>query len=119
MDLIERGGRAEIDGPPASDSDLRYERVLSLIGATKTTMKYALMFKTLLAYIIVVALGQFAFTFGMLLGSGLFGAVCYYLPLKIKSVIAGVLAGILATTAVMGFAYGIFVLLTGNWVTGK
>lgn len=73
------------------------------------------MFKTLLAYIIVVALGQFAFTFGMLFGSGLFGAVCNYLPLKIKSVIAGMLAGILATTAVMGFAYGIFVLLTGNF----
>lgn len=72
------------------------------------------MFKTLLAFVIVVALGQFAFTFGMLLGSGLFGAVCYF-PLKIKPVIAGVLAGILATTAVMGFAYGIFILLTGNF----
>jgi hypothetical protein len=73
------------------------------------------MFKTILAYVLVIALGQFAFTIGTLLGSGLFGALLYYLPVKIKLPIAGTLAGVLARITVMAFAYGVFWLLTGHF----
>lgn len=64
--------------------------------------------KSAIAYILIIVLGQFAFTIGTLIGSGLFGMIFYYLPLRIKMPIAGFCAGALASLAVAGFGYVTF-----------
>jgi|SRR6185503_1644093 len=64
--------------------------------------------KTVIAYILVIFLGQFAFTIGTMVGSGLFGMLLYYLPLRIKIPPGLFLAGILASITVIMYGYLVF-----------
>jgi hypothetical protein len=64
--------------------------------------------KTVIAYILVIVLGQFAFTIGTMVGSGLFGILLYYLPLRIKIPLGLFLAGVLGSFTVIMYGYLIF-----------
>ena len=64
--------------------------------------------KTVIAYILVIVLGQFAFTIGTMVGSGLFGMLLYYLPLRIKIPLGLFLAGVLGSITVIIYGYFIF-----------
>lgn len=64
--------------------------------------------KTVIAYILVIVLGQFAFTIGTMVGSGLFGILLYYLPLRIKIPLGLFLAGIFGSVTVILYGCLIF-----------
>ena len=61
-----------------------------------------------IAYILVIALGQFAFTIGTMVCAGLFSMLFYYVPVRIKMPLAMFVAGVMGPVTVFGYGFLIF-----------